>query len=263
MLWTKLIVSVVLLATTLAAALSMLTLMGRKERTMSAGALKSVHRIAGWFTVVLALVNGYLGAKYVAMVGDGMAIRAALHGLIALGLLSALLIKVLIVKRFKQYLSMAPALGLIVFALMLVTIATSTGFFVVSALWGPGSAPELDDFVELVAPDGRGSGGAAPDETAVSGTAVSEEAAATEAIARGRLIYRAHCAGCHPTDPARNGYGPTLPGLFEKEAMAAGGPVSEETVRAQILAPAGTMPAFEGRLDEGEMDDLLAYMKTL
>lgn len=247
MLWTKVIVSVVLFATTLGATLSMLTLMGRKEKTMSVGALKAVHRIAGWLTVVLALVNGYLGAKFVAMVGDGMTIRAALHGLLALGLLSALVIKLLIVKRFKQYLSFAPTLGILVFVLMLIVIATSTGFYFVRAFCGPGDSSELDDFVELVAP--REGAGDEVDE---------------HVIARGRSQYMGHCAGCHPTDPDANGYGPMLPGFFDREVIASSGaPITDSSVRVQILAPGGTMPAFEGRLDDDEVDEIIAYMKTL
>lgn len=252
MLWTKVIISVALLATALGAALSMLTLMGRKEKSMSAGALRSVHRIAGWLTVLLALINGFLGAKYVATVGDGMATRGALHGLVALGLLAALLIKLLIVKRFRQYLTMAPTLGLILLALLLVVIGTSTGFYLVRTIWGPGPPTEPHVIGETAVEADSGS-----DEA-------SEPVASAEVIAAGRQTYRAHCAGCHPTDPDRNGYGPTLPGLFSRETLAAtGGPVTDEAVRQQILAPAGTMPAFEGRLDEREMDDLLAYMKTL
>jgi len=250
MLWTKVIVAVVLLVTSLGAALSMLTLMGRKEKSMSVGALKSVHRIAGWLTVLLALVNGYLGAKYIAMVGDGMSTRGALHGLVALGLLSALLIKLLIVKRFKQYLTMVPALGMIILALMLVVIGTSAGFYLVRAVCGPGASwlmETRESTVPVAATDG--------DEVVV---------ASAESIAAGRQTYRAHCAGCHPTDPDANGYGPTLPGIFEREAiLSSGTPITEESIRAQILSPGGTMPAFEGRLDDQEMDDLIAYMRTL
>ena len=259
MLWTKVIVSIVLFATALGALLSMLTLMGRKERTMSAGALKSVHRVAGWLTVVLALVNGYLGAKYVALVGDGMTIRAALHGLIALGLLSALLIKLLIVKRFRQYLSFAPTLGMLVFALLLIVVATSTGFYFARALCGPGAASEMDDFVELVAPRETAGG-------ATSGVVIDavDDVIDEHLIARGRAEYMGRCAGCHPTDPDANGYGPTLPGLFEREVIASSGaPITDASVRAQILAPGGTMPAFEGRLDDEELDEIVAYMKTL
>jgi len=269
MLWTKVIVSVVLFATTLGATLSMLTLMGRREKTMSVGALKAVHRIAGWLTVVLALVNGYLGARFVAMVGDGMTIRAALHGLLALGLLSALVIKLLIVKRFKQYLSFAPTLGMLVFALMLIVIATSTGFYFVRAFCGPGDSSELDDFVELVAPGDVGDAGDMAAEAVAEAAGgvvpdVVDDVVDEHTIARGRAEYMGHCAGCHPTDPDANGYGPMLPGFFDREVIASSGaPITDASVRAQILAPGGTMPAFEGRLDDDEVDEIIAYMKTL
>ena len=243
--WMKLILSVILLATTLAAALSMLTLMGRKEKTMSIKGLKAVHRTAGWLTVTLALVVSYFCIKYVAAVGDGMTIRGALHGLIALGLLSALLLKLLIVKRFKQYLSFAPTLGMLVFALMLIVIATSAGFYFVRALCGPSVA----ETVAVVQAD--------PGEA-------GEESSDEHLIAQGRAEYMGHCAGCHPTDPDANGYGPTLPGIFDREVIASSGAqITDASVRAQILAPGGTMPAFEGRLDDDELDEIIAYVKTL
>ncbi len=238
-------VSWFLLLAAVVAAVSMLTLMGRKEWSVGPKKLRAAHIVAGWITVALAVYQSALCVRHVAFVGDGMSVRGALHGLVALFLLSVMLLKLAFVKRYRQYVKLVPTLGMAVFALLLVVIATSAGFHYARAWWGPG-APATAVGEERT------------DE------ASADASVSSESLEGGRLLYEMHCAGCHPTDPERGGYGPTLPGLFGRETLAATGePVTEENVRGQILRPAGRMPAFEGRLDDRELSNLIAYMRTL
>lgn len=252
--------SVILLVTTVVAGLSMLTLMGRKEKSMSVGSLKMLHRMAGWLGVLLVLINSWLCVRYVALIGDGMTVRGALHGLVALGLLTVLLLKLLIVKRYREYLRLAPTLGMLTFALILIVTAASSGFYFARAWWGPGGA-ETGATVGVAAIAEPGT--VVNREADVARQAASEDVAA-HLIAEGRAEYMGHCAGCHPTDPDAKGYGPTLPGIFERDVIASSGaPITDASVRVQILAPGGTMPAFEGRLDDEELDEIIAYVKIL
>lgn len=92
----------------------------------------------------------------------------------------------------------------------------------------------------------------------------------TMAEAGERLFRRAGCASCHRP----GGAGPSLEGVYgRREPLEDGGSaVADETyLRESILRPNAKilkgwpprMPAYEGRLDEGELQQLVAYLKSL
>ncbi len=88
-------------------------------------------------------------------------------------------------------------------------------------------------------------------------------------IAAGKSLFEKNCAMCHLTDDVKTKFGPGLKGLFKnKDLPASHKPVTESNVREQIAkgspdAKPMPMPAFAEKLSAQEMDDLLAYLKTL
>lgn len=76
----------------------------------------------------------------------------------------------------------------------------------------------------------------------------------------GASVFQARCARCHSATPAGRA-GPGLDALFHREQLPNGAPVTEDNVRAWIIRGGGRMPAQ--RLPDEEMDDLMAYLKTL
>lgn len=85
-----------------------------------------------------------------------------------------------------------------------------------------------------------------------------------------RLFRRAGCASCHRA----GGTGPALEGVFgRRETLEDGGTaLADETyLRESILRPdakvlkgwPARMPAYEGRLDEAQLQQLVAYLKSL
>ncbi len=85
----------------------------------------------------------------------------------------------------------------------------------------------------------------------------------------GEKVFHSNCAMCHNADSTKDKLGPGLQGLFKnKELPKSHKPATEENVRAQIengspnAKPMG-MPAFKGKLTPSQMDDLIAYLKTL
>jgi cytochrome c2 len=80
--------------------------------------------------------------------------------------------------------------------------------------------------------------------------------------ARGKAVFEA-CAPCHNVDSDARKMGPSLKGLFHRAKMENGQRVTEETVRAQIATGGRQMPHYQDILSPQEMDDLLAYLKTL
>lgn len=77
---------------------------------------------------------------------------------------------------------------------------------------------------------------------------------------RGSGIFLQRCSLCHlpKRTPPYKPFGPILTGIL-KGAPAA----KENTVRQMILMGTEKMPGFRYGLSTSEMDDLIAYLKTL
>lgn len=87
--------------------------------------------------------------------------------------------------------------------------------------------------------------------------------------AAGRKLYKAHCALCHFADAAIVKVGPGLKGLFQmKKLPLTALPATEENIRKRIGEgnpdpQKPLMPAYKEIFAAKEMDDLVAYLKTL
>jgi mono/diheme cytochrome c family protein len=93
-------------------------------------------------------------------------------------------------------------------------------------------------------------------------TAPSAPAKLTEQETRGENLFRQRCSLCHLPRKLKFGspavIGPDLTGLF-KEA----GPDKMKLLRGSILKGSPNMPGFQYGLEPKEVDDLIAYLKTL
>ena len=237
-LYTKIIISLFFMAAGATALLTMLYLMGRPEKKLSPAAVRKTHRVAGIIFTILLAVLAYIGGKFVGAMGDGMSLRAVLHGVFALGLIGVFIIKILIIRHYRELMRFVPTLGLIVFVLAFVVFFTSAGFYFVV-----GRGPE---------PAAR-----------AAKTGHGEQAGTNPESETGSAIFARNCAGCHHADSEKAMFGPGLKGLMQREALRSSGrPPTEATVRDQILSPVGTMPAFTSFSDH-EMARLLAYLGSL
>lgn len=81
---------------------------------------------------------------------------------------------------------------------------------------------------------------------------------------RGQELFDLHCALCHerPT-PDLKKQPPRLENLFAAKQLPSGVPATDAQVRKTIVEGLRTMPAFDKRLNEQELDDLVAYLHTL
>jgi cytochrome c2 len=73
--------------------------------------------------------------------------------------------------------------------------------------------------------------------------------------------FNSYCMSCHNPE-LRGERGPVLRGLFQREKLANGEPVSEKSVRALIDEGHAKAPAFASWLDEPTRQKILAYLKT-
>ena len=81
---------------------------------------------------------------------------------------------------------------------------------------------------------------------------------------RGRALFLLHCADCHQeAHPDLRKQPPKLEGLFQSKTLPSGAPATDAQVRATIIEGRSTMPAFDQRLSEKDVSDLVRYLHTL
>ena len=92
-----------------------------------------------------------------------------------------------------------------------------------------------------------------------------------EQIARGEILYQANCASCHKADASGtvdwkrlDAKGKLPPPPLNGTAHAWHHPLSvlRRTVRLGGVPLGGTMPGFAGKLDDREIDDILAWVQS-
>ena len=232
----KIVLALVFLLTAVSAVTSMLVMMGKTEKKASPKTLRKIHIISGRLFLLLLLPLLFLGMKYWAQMGEQASLRAVFHAVLAWGLITLFMIKVVIIKFFKQFLRFAPVMGLLLFGLVIVVFFISAGYYSVKTL---SAKPTLSENVHM---------------------ASSETARNSE---NGALFYNKNCLSCHDTDTEDKKVGPGLKGLFDKEKLPYSGlPVTEESIKQQLIRPALVMLSFT-KMTEQETADLIAYLKTL
>jgi cytochrome c len=79
---------------------------------------------------------------------------------------------------------------------------------------------------------------------------------------KGKAVFD-NCGICHNADSTEAKVGPGLKGLFKKEKLVNGKPVTDENVKALIIEGTGAMPGFGDSISKEDQDNLIAYLKTL
>lgn len=233
---TKLIFGSIFFVAGLGATIAMLTLMGKAEKKMSAVTLRKIHKMLGFVFLTLFLVLGIMGSIFWATKGDDISTRAVLHAVLAAGLFIIFILKIGIIRFYRQFLSIAPSLGMAVFCLSFVVFFISGGFFTLRTLSAPRSPTEL---IQTLPVQIQGS------------------------IDRGRALFETKCFSCHLADSKEKKIGPGLRDLLSEDTLPhSGRPATVENILSQLERPILAMPAFKN-LSEQELADLIAYLKTL
>ncbi len=233
----KSVLAVVFLGSGLAAAATMLTLMGKSERKLSAVALRRMHKAFGAVFAVMLFVISYFCLHYVRMGGDDLSARAVLHGILALAVIAVLALKLSVVRFFKEFLRLVPSMGMTVLVLSFLVFFTSAGYFFLGAGRSRASQSHRDS------------------------AAVAELPGDVE---KGGALFDSSCSFCHYADRAESKLGPGLKGVLKRDTLPfSGKPATPQNVREQLVNPAENMPSFGSTLSEKETDDLVAFLNTL
>src|SRR5580658_8992663 len=83
----------------------------------------------------------------------------------------------------------------------------------------------------------------------------------TSQEASGAAVYHAKCARCHYPTSTHPLNGPGLQAITKIKAMPSGAPPTDERLTNVIIHGRGMMPGTQ--LDDQQIDDLLAYLRTL
>jgi mono/diheme cytochrome c family protein len=99
---------------------------------------------------------------------------------------------------------------------------------------------------------------------AAAQTKKKDDKAGAGDAAKGEAVFKdKNCTVCHWPDKETKRIGPGLKGLFTHKKMWDDKPFSEKAVREMILKGGGKMTGFEEQLSGKELDNLVAYLKTL
>jgi mono/diheme cytochrome c family protein len=80
----------------------------------------------------------------------------------------------------------------------------------------------------------------------------------------GRRLYDNYCDRCHEPYSSRDKNGPTLQGVFKHPYLAVSGlPANDQRVSEIVRYGRSKMPGFSQVLDQQQVADLLAYLRTL
>lgn len=100
---------------------------------------------------------------------------------------------------------------------------------------------------------------AQPGGTAQPGTTATAGGAGNGGdVAAGQDIFQTNCTACHNLTTETK-VGPGLAGLFQREALPTGKPVTDENLAEWIHTGGGGMPPFP--FDEAQTAALIAYLK--
>lgn len=79
---------------------------------------------------------------------------------------------------------------------------------------------------------------------------------------RGHAVFQSRCGQCHYDREESSLHGPSLRGLYKRPYLPSGAPANDERVTSTVLHGHGLMPA-QPNMDPQDLDDLLAYLRTL
>ena len=81
--------------------------------------------------------------------------------------------------------------------------------------------------------------------------------------ASGHAVFQSNCARCHNANSQDGLRGPGLQGLYKLKYLPSGAPANDDRVISAIEHGRGMMPSFANKLDEQQLNDLIAYLHTL
>jgi cytochrome c len=104
----------------------------------------------------------------------------------------------------------------------------------------------------------------AQDPPAKPKTAKKDPKASAEAVARGKAVFDSKCSICHNADSDAKKIGPGLKGIGKRGTFTVNGnKVTDEALKTWIENGDSLMPPFKDSIEDQQIKDVVAYVKTL
>jgi hypothetical protein len=250
----KSLLSLVLLLLAVYGVYTMLQVFGGAD-VQKVSRIKLRHKVSGYLYLLIVFLISYLCIGFAVASKAEPSPRAVVHIVLALSILTLLVIKVLFIRRFRQFYVQAKTIGLVIGVMSIVMIGISGGYFLTMTRFGQDRSVDKSIYYRLQYP--------LLTIARTSGPGASSIRTDRLSIAQGRTLFAARCSTCHDPLSTRTIVGPGLKGLLKGPALPASKhPATAESIRFQLRQPMGNMPSF-AYLTEDEMEDLIAYLNTL
>jgi mono/diheme cytochrome c family protein len=251
----KSILSLLLLLPAFYGMYAMYAVFGRTPDANRSASYKHRHRVAGYVFLALFLAVSYLCVDFAVAARTEPTPRSALHILLALAIVALFLLKVLLLRLFRQLYEQAKIIGTTIGILSFVLVGISAGYYLVVSRFGQDKTMDRSAHYAL-----RGPFLAVKQVSPLDTGAIRTD---RRSIERGRTVFESRCAACHDARSTRTIVGPGLQGLFKSPKLPISGhPATAESIRFQLKQPLGQMPSF-AYLSPDEVEDLIAYLNTL
>ncbi len=249
--YAKTIISLFMVLMVLFNVFTMLEVFGRGETRYDAKKLKKLHRINGYFFILLYFFITYFCFRSIINGQLELSPRSAFHAVFALAVILLLALKVSFVKSYRQFYNKVLIIGPVIALTALGMIGTSSGYYLlVTRFHTDKTFDEIREYKD------RGM----EEKAEATGIKVKTD---PESIKRGEKLFIAKCSFCHDAQSNKAGIGPGLKGVLKNSLLPISRrPANAENIRRQLRQPFSRMPSFD-KLSEDEVADIIAFLNTL
>jgi len=232
---------------------TMFEILAREEKRFRVERLKRLHKINGILYFLIFLFISYFCLGFIVQSRSELTPRGALHSLLSMTVIVLFLLKITILRGYRQYYSKVPVIGLLIALITFGMFGTSGGYYLLVSRFGRDvrfekiveykkRAPEIgkkDIKLEMV---------------------VRTDPAS---IGKGKNLFDSKCSFCHRADSTETIVGPGLKGILKKKGLPVSNrPATPENIADQLRNPYSDMPSFS-YLSEEDALNIIAYLNTL
>jgi len=249
--YAKTIISVFMVLMVLFNVFAMLEVFGRGETRYDANRLKKLHRINGYFFILLYFSVTYFCLRSIINGQMELSPRSAFHTVFALAVILLIALKVSFIRGYRQFYSKVLIIGPVIALTALGMIGTSGGYYLlVTRFHTDRTFDEIREYKDK----------GMEEKTEATGLKVKTD---PESIKRGEKLFIAKCIFCHDFQSNKAGIGPGLKGLLKNSLLPISRrPANAENIRRQLRQPFSRMPSFD-KLSEDEVADIIAFLNAL
>ena len=255
----KSILSIVILAVTLAAAWSMLEATGKQKKDLKRiEILKWIHRGSAIVYVAIYLFVAYFCLHFIVSARSELSPRANLHSLLALTIPLFVIMKIIFTRLYRQYHSLNRTLGIIITVITFNMVFSSGGYYLLATRGGTDKT--FDTIYQMKMKGGK----KRLEEGVKTGALKGRDARSDKAnIERGKVLFNENCSICHDVKTTRTFVGPGLKGVLKNPTLPVSGrPATADNLRIQLRTPYKKMPSFS-HLTDDDVEAIIAYLSTL